>query len=183
METAGKGFPPYFRVLNSRRWLRPNKIALGSGGRGKILRWTLGRCYEDIACWQMSNGSIKKVVSQKQRSKALRSSNLVWMSSRVRYVCASPIHPINSNCEDSFKSWGLGEFLVFFLVARYEKSMTDRGRNGEGKAPRNLVDLWHYKERRNSNEGHLHETFDAKEPVPEVEVVRLSYVSVSSYRS
>ena len=84
MEMAGKGFPPYFRVLNSRRWLRPNKIALGSGGRGKILRWTLGRCYEDVACWQMSNGSIKKVVSQKKRSKALRSSNLVWMSSRAR---------------------------------------------------------------------------------------------------
>ena len=61
--------------------------------------------------------------------------------------------------------------------------MTDRGRNGEGNAPRNLVDLWHYKERRNSNESHLHESFVVKEPVPEVEVVRLSYVSVSSYRS
>ena len=61
--------------------------------------------------------------------------------------------------------------------------MTDRGRNGEGKAPRNLVDLWHYEERRNSNESHWHESFVAKEPVPEVEVVRLSYVSVSSYRS
>jgi len=26
----------------------PDKIALGSGGRGKILHWMFGRCYDDV---------------------------------------------------------------------------------------------------------------------------------------
>ena len=45
---------------------RPDKIALGSGGRGKILRWTLGRCYGGLCVLAVVERLDENVVSKDQ---------------------------------------------------------------------------------------------------------------------
>ena len=64
---SGFWFPPYFHVLNSRRWQKAKqKIALGSGGRGEILRWTLGRCCDGLCVLAVVERLDEKVVSKDQ---------------------------------------------------------------------------------------------------------------------